>query len=68
MDFVWRTITIRVDKMAAVYEFALVDTLPVIYYPIASKFHIWITYIKLSPKVKYGFYILIYMFYEIIHG
>ena len=26
----------------------------VIYYPIASKFHIWITFIKLSPKLEYG--------------
>ena len=26
----------------------------VIYYPIASKFHIWITFIKLLPKFEYG--------------
>ena len=26
----------------------------VISYPIASKFHIWITFIKLSPKFEYG--------------
>ena len=26
----------------------------VIYYLIASKFHIWITFIKLSPKFEYG--------------
>ena len=42
------------DKMAATYQFAHVDTTLVIYYPIASKFHIWVTFIKLSPKFKYG--------------
>ena len=26
----------------------------VIYYPIASKFHIWITFINFSPKFEYG--------------
>ena len=41
------------DKMATAFPFALVDTL-VIYYLIASKFHIWITFIKLSHKLEYG--------------
>ena len=33
------------DKVAATYQFARVTL--VIYYPISSKFHIWITFIKL---------------------
>ena len=28
----------------------------VIYYRIASKFHIWVTFIKLSPKFEYGLF------------
>ena len=34
----------------------LIDTLPstLIYYPIAAKFHIYITFINLSPKFEYG--------------
>ena len=39
--------------MAAAYQFAFLDTTLVIYYPIASKFHTWISFIKLSPKFRY---------------
>ena len=47
-------ITKMVDKMTAAYELALVDTIPLSFYMIASIFHIWITFIKLSPKFEYG--------------
>ena len=30
-------------------------TLLVIYHPISFKFHVWITFIKLSPKFEYKF-------------
>ena len=42
--------------MAASGQFALVETLNlVLYHPISSKFHAWITLIKLSLKFEYKF-------------
>ena len=53
MGFVRGTITKMAGKKAAAYQFAFVDTTYVIYYPIASEFYIWITFIKLLPKFEY---------------
>ena len=56
MGSVQRTITKTVAKMAASGQFALVETLNlVLYHLISSKFHAWITLIKLSLKFEYKF-------------
>ena len=55
MGFVRWMITKMATKMAAYEQFALVGTLTVIYHPISSKYHAWITFIKLSHKFEYKF-------------
>ena len=41
-------------KMAVAYQFVFMDTTIILYYPISSKFHTWISFIKLSPTFRYG--------------
>ena len=48
-------ITKMADKMAAACQFAFVDTLSYIFYPISSKFNIWITFIKFSHVFEWGY-------------
>ena len=42
-------------KMAAACRFTLVDTYFIIYHPISSNFYLWITHIKVFPKIDCGF-------------
>ena len=54
MGFVRHQITKMADKMAAAYQCQLSWSLLVIFYWISFKFHLWIAFIKLSFKFKYG--------------
>ena len=58
--FVQQTVAKMAYKMAAAYQFALVDTQStlVIYQPIFSKFHKLIASIKLWFTFKYRFYMM----------
>ena len=49
-------ITKMADKISVVCHFALVDILTWSFITrVLPKIHIWITFIKLSPKFEYGF-------------